>query len=183
MAKLVSDKDAQIIYDKLNTLLGTDYHFIGFGDDMPISTGIFQDVITVFNYHKPTGLWYPTVIQEAHVLAVKASTHGTDGYNNADSVEVHITSNKAQNVSTPDGNKSYTAPKEYAGTNHPEEYVTFTAETDFFYVGRYDDLTPVDDDDYDEGFYHAMNRDHDDVYMISSAAYFGLIPHFELGGR
>lgn len=183
MAKLVSDKDAQKIYDQLNTLLGTDYDFTGFGDDMPVSTGLFQDVITVFNYHKADGLWYPTVITNAHVLAVKASTHVTDGYNNADTVEVHITSNKAQNVGTPDGSKSYTTPREYAITAHPAEYVTFTPERDFFYVGRWSDLTPVEDEDYDEGFYHAMNVENDGVYKISSASFFGLIPHFELGGR
>lgn len=183
MAKLVSDKDAQKIYDQVNTLLGTDYEFSGFGDDMPVSTGLFQDVITVFNYHGASGLWYPTVITNAHVLAVKASTHATDGFNNADTVEVHITSNKAQNVGTPDGSRSYMAPKDYAVTAKPSEYITFTPERDFFYVGRWDDLTPVEDDDYDEGFYHAMNVENDGVHLISSASYFGLIPHFELGGR
>lgn len=181
MAKLVSDKDAQKIYDQVNTLLGTDYDFSGFGDDMPISTGLFQDVITVFNYHK--GLWYPTVITDAHVIAVKASTHATDGYNNADTVEVHITSNKAQNVGTPDGNKSYIAPKDFAALATPAGFITFTPERDFFYAGRWDDLTPVVDDDYDEGFYSAMNKEQDGVHLISSAAYYGLIPHFELGGR
>ena len=183
MAKLVSDKDRLKIYALVNTLLGTHYEFTGLGDDVPVTSGLFQDVITVFNYHKASGLWYPTVITNAHVLAVKASTHSTDGFNNADVVDLHITSNSAQNVETPDGSRSYIAPKDYAITPVPTEFITFTPEHDFFYVGRWDDLTPVDDDDYDEGFYHAMNKEHDGVYLISSAAYFSLIPHFELGGR
>lgn len=183
MAKLVSDKDAERIYALVNTLLGTDYKFVGFGSDMPVETGLFKDVITLFNFHKKTGMWYPTIITDAHVIAARALTHGTEGMINADVVEVQITSNAAQNVNSTEGVKSYTTPKEYEITNSPDEYITFTPECDFFIRGRWDSLLPLDDDDYDEGFYHAMNHDLDGVYMISAATFYGLIPHFEIGGR
>lgn len=183
MSVLISEKTKEKIFALVNTLLGTDYKFSGFGDDMPVISGVFQGVITVFNYHQKTGTWYPTVINNAHIVSASASTHGTTGNINADSVEVQITSNRAQHVSTPSGNKSYTLPKDYAVSNTPEEYVTFTPECDFFFVGKWDDLTPVEDDDFDEGFYHAMNQENDGVYMINNAAYFSLVPHFEIGGR
>ena len=183
MSKLVSDKTAAKIFSLVNALLGTDYHFTGFGDDMPVETGIFKDVITVFNFHEKTATWYPTIITGVHVIAAKSSTHATDGMTNADSVEVQITSNVAQNVNSTEGSKSYTPPKDYAALNDPDGYITFKPECDFFITGRWDDLTPIDDDNYDEGFYHAMNHDLDGVYMISAATFYGLIPHFEIGGR
>ena len=41
----------------------------------------------------------------------------------------------------------------------------------------------IPDTDYDGGFYHAMNTGRDSVYAVTSAAFFPLIPHFEIGGR
>ena len=183
MAKLVSDKDAAKIYKLVNTLLGTDYDFSGFGSDLPVATGLFKDVITVFNFHAKSGYWYPTVITDAHAIAARSSTHGTEGTNNADAVSVQITSNAAQNINSAEGVKSYTPPKEYAVINNPDKYITFTPECDFFIEGRWDNLTPIDDDEYDEGLYNALNEAQDGVYMISSATFYGLIPHFEIGGR
>lgn len=183
MAKIVSNKDTTKIYALVNTLLGTNYSFSGFGDDVPVATGMFKDAITLFNFHKKTGLWYPTIITDVHTIAAQANSHTTDGINNTDSVEVQITSNAAQNVNSTEGVKSYTLPKEYAETNTPDKYITFTPECDFFIEGRWDSLLPIDDDEYDEGLYNALNATQDGVYMISSATFYGLIPHFEIGGR
>lgn len=150
---------------------------------MSTTNALLRDIITVFNYHEKTGMWYPTIINNAHIVSASASSHGASGNTNADSVEIEIASSGTQEVNTPDGGKSYTPPKLYAASDLPEEYFTLTPESDFFFVGAWNDLTPVEDDDYDEGFYHAVNDEHDGVYMISSAAYFSLIPHFEIGGR
>lgn len=150
---------------------------------MATTNTLFRDVITVFNYHKKTGVWYPTVINNAHIVSASASSHGVSGNTNADSVEVEVASSGTQTVVTPNGGKSYTPPKLYAVSDSPEEFFTLTPECDFFFVGAWNDLTPVEDDDYDEGFYHDVNAEHDGVYMISSASYFSLIPHFEIGGR
>lgn len=79
--------------------------------------------------------------------------------------------------------RKYIGPKAYARLDDPRGYFTFKAETDFFVVGNYSSADPVDDDEYDEGFYHAMNDAQDGVYMISSAVFYSLLPHFEIGGR
>ena len=144
---------------------------------------MFQSTITVFNYHKQTGLWYPSVISGADLIATKASTRATDGVNNADAVDILINCTAAKVITTSAGGKSYTGPKEYAGCADPASCITFTPEQDFIFDGAWADLTPIDDEDYDEGLYHALNAAHDGIYMISSAAFYGLLPHFEIGGR
>lgn len=144
---------------------------------------MFQSTITVFNYHKQTGLWYPSVISGADLIASKASTRTTDGVNNADAVDILINCTPAKVITTGAGDKSYTGPKEYASCADPASRITFTPEQDFIFDGEWADLTPIDDEDYDEGLYHALNATHDGIYMISSAAFYGLLPHFEIGGR
>lgn len=144
---------------------------------------MFQNIITVFNYHKASGKWYPSVISGADLIADKASTHTVDGLNNADTAAILIQSCPCRNIITSMGPKQYVGPKEYAACGNPAEVITFKPECDFIYDGVWPDLTPVTEDDYDEGFYHAVNDGHDGVYMISSAAYFSVIPHFEIGGR
>lgn len=144
---------------------------------------MLQNTITVFNYHKQTGLWYPSVISGTDLIAAKASTRTTDGVNSADAVDVLINCTAAKVISTSAGGKSYTGPKEYASCADPASCITFTPEQDFIFDGEWTDLTPIDDEDYDEGLYHALNAAHDGIYMISSAAFYGLLPHFEIGGR
>lgn len=144
---------------------------------------MYQNTITVFNYHKQTGFWYPSVISGADLIAAKSSNHSADGINNADTVDIIVHCTAAKVITTSAGGKSYTGPKEYAGCATPESLITFTPECDFIYDGTWPDLTPIDDDEYDEGLYHALNDAHDGMYMIASAAYYGLLPHFEIGGR
>lgn len=144
---------------------------------------MFQNTITVFNFHKQTGLWYPSVISGADLIAAKASTRTPDGVNNADTVDILINCTAAKVITTSAGGKSYTGPKVYAGCADPASCITFTPEQDFIFDGEWADLTPIDDEDYDEGLYHVLNAAHDGIYMISSAAFYGLLPHFEIGGR
>lgn len=56
-------------------------------------------------------------------------------------------------------------------------------ECDFIFAGAWPDTEPLTDDDYDEGLYHALNAERDGIYLISSAGFYGLLPHFEIGGR
>lgn len=144
---------------------------------------MYQNTITVFNYHKATDTWYPSIITGADLLPTKSSNHTADGMTNADAVDVivHCTAEKV--IATSSGDKSYTGPKEYARCADPGERITFTPECDFIYDGAWPDLAPITDDEYDEGLYHALNEEHDGIYLISSAAFYGLLPHFEIGGR
>ena len=59
----------------------------------------------------------------------------------------------------------------------------FAPECDFIFAGAWPDTEPLTDDDYDEGLYHALNAERDGIYLISSAGFYGLLPHFEIGGR
>lgn len=144
---------------------------------------MFQNTITVFNFHEASGFWYPSVIHGADLIESKSSTATTEGRNNADTVEIiiHCTANRS--VTTTAGAKSYTGPKEYAKCDNPAERITFAPECDFIFDGEWPELAPISDDEYDSGLYHALNDEHDGVYMITSAIAYSLLPHFEIGGR
>lgn len=91
----------------------------------------------------------------------------------------------ALNYQEPDTQKvkKYTGPKAYAKLADPSGYFTFRPETDFFAAGNYASEVPISDDDYENGLYNAMNDAMDGVYMITSATFYSLIPHFEIGGK
>ena len=144
---------------------------------------MYQNTITVFNYHEKTGFWYPSVINGADLIASKSSSATKEGRNNADSVDIIIHCSADKAVTTTAGQKSYTGPKEYASCDAPTERITFKPECDFIYDGEWPELAPISDEGYDSGLYHALNDEHDGIYMISSAAFYSLLPHFEIGGR
>lgn len=145
---------------------------------------MYQNTITLFNYHEATGLWYPTVLSGVD-LGVSTSSNSTkDGKSNNDVVSVIIHCTKDKVFTAADGTeKSYTGAKAYAKCDKPTACITFRPECDFIYDGEWSDLSPVCEDDYESGFYHAANDECDGVYMISSVAFYGLLPHFEIGGR
>ena len=98
-------------------------------------------------------------------------------------MDVIIRCTKARAVTTSDGVKSYTGAKAYARCDTPAACITFAPEVDFIYEGVWPDLTPIDDSVYESGLYHELNDTYDGVYLISSAAFYDLLPHFEIGGR
>lgn len=145
---------------------------------------MFQNTITLFNYHEATGMWYPSVLTKVDLGVNKSSNSTKNGINNNDTVTLIIPCTKDKGFITADGAvKSYTEAKTYAKCDNPTSYVTFKLECDFIYDGVYPDLTPVKDEDYESGYYHAVNEEYDGVYMISSVAFYDLLPHFEIGGR
>ena len=175
---------------------------------------MYNDVVTVFNFHEGTGKWYPTVFHHVNLVeGIGSSKTEGSGITNADNAELIIRVLPDRNANTiiyqpyivvtndgdayvdnrgvklsyqepeTDGEQWYVTPKAYSHLISPEGYFTFKPETDFFVVGNYASTEPIDDDDYDEGLYHAMNEAEDGVYMITSAVYYSLLPHFEIGGR
>lgn len=144
---------------------------------------MYRDTVTVFNYHTASGCWFPSVVSGADLLVTKSRSATAAGGNNADTVDIIIHCTADKRISTGAGIKSYTGPKEYACCENPAQYITFAPECDFIYAGAWPDTEPLTDDDYDEGLYHALNEEHDGVYLISYAAFYGLLPHFEIGGR
>ncbi len=144
---------------------------------------MYQNTITVFNYHEKTGFWHPSVINGADLIVNQSSAASKEGRNNADTVDIIIHCSAEKAVTTTAGQKSYTGPKEYANCANPAERITFKPECDFIFDGTWPDIVPISDDGYDSGLYHALNDKYDGIYMISSAAFYGLLPHFEIGGR
>ena len=132
--------------------------------------GVYRDTITVFNYHAATGRWFPSVISGADLLTTKANSATTAGGNNADAVDIIVHCTADKRVLTGAGMKSYTGPKEYARCDNPAQHITFAPECDFIFAGAWPDAEP-------------LNAERDGIYLISSAGFYGLLPHFEIGGR
>lgn len=150
---------------------------------------MYDATVTLFNYHGKTGKWYTTVFKDVNLLETKAQTATRDsGITNDDTVEMilHTTRDKTARAAGAGGKTvdvQYIGEKAYSALDDPQGYFTFKAESDFIIVGSHAQPTPISDDDYDEGLYHEMNAEFDDVYMITFAVYYGLLPHFEIGGR
>lgn len=175
---------------------------------------MFRDVVTVFNFHKPSGLWYTTVFKNCDLLETKAGKNTADsGTVNEDAVTLLINVEQDKTAHTliyephrivdstgrgllsgdgqmfsyrdPDTDevRKYVGPKAYGRLDDLSGFFTFCPEVDFMVAGNLSSADPIRDDDYDEGLYHAMNEEQDEVYMITSAAFYGLIPHFEIGGK
>ncbi len=145
---------------------------------------MYQNTITLFNFHEATGLWYPSVFTGVDLGVNNSSRSTKDGKNNGDAVSVIIHCTADKTFTTADGTeKSYTGAKAYAKCENPTACITFKPECDFIYEGVWPDSEPLREEDYESGLYHALNDEHDGVYMISSAAFYGLLPHFEIGGR
>ncbi len=138
--------------------------------------------ITLFNFHG--GKWYPSVIRGVSVLENIASVSTTQaGRTNSDALELSIKTSSTQGIETSAGVKAYVSPNVYASCSAPADCLTFKPERDFIYCGEWPTI-PIDDAEYEEsGLYHAMNEEYDGVYLITSATWYGLIPHFEIGGR
>lgn len=145
---------------------------------------MYRDTITLFNFHKDTGLWYPSIFSRVD-LGVNAATAKTKtGNTSADAVTLLLHCAKDKTFTTVEGTKkSYLAPKAYAVCKEPAAFITFCTECDFFYVGVWDGVEELRDENYEAGLYHAMNEKHDSVYMIQTVAFFDLLPHVEIGGR
>lgn len=139
---------------------------------------MYTDTVTVFNYHEKTKHWYTTVFHGTHITAEDSANATQQGLTNGDSVDIIIPV-----VNRKYGQKKYVKPKEFSAAENVQKLFTFSPENDFIVVGDRHTKTPIDEDDYMDGLYSAMNAQYDDVYLIKSVAYFSLLPHFEIGCR
>lgn len=173
---------------------------------------MFRDVVTVFNFHESSGFWHTTVFKNCDLRESKADKRSAgSGEVNESKVTLLVNVKQDKSAHTiiyepnrivdnlgngllsgdrvmlsytdPDTSevKRYAGPKAYAQLENPRGFFTLKPACDFIVAGNFFS-EPIRDDGYDEGLYHAMNRAQDEVYMITSAAFFGLIPHFEIGG-
>ena len=146
-----------------------------------MGTDTFNGVLTVFNEHN--GIWYPTVLKKASVYVQMSESDTQKGFVNVGAVDINIQATKEQKLFTDNGLVQYVTPKEYAKLADPQGYVTFCPEQDFIINGAYAQLTPVDDDDYDSGWYNEANSKLDGVHSIIACGWFSLIPHFEIAAK
>lgn len=151
---------------------------------------MYDVTITLFNRYQSRSLgdtWYPTVIENVDVVEDRASIVASQGTDTSDSAKVHVKYTNADGHISVAG-KTYLDPLEWAKvlTDELDQYVTFKSGNafDFILVGAYEDLSPISDEDYTEGFYNYMNAHNDRVYAISSVSSpYKLIPHFEIMAR
>lgn len=143
-----------------------------------------SDTITLWNFHKKSGMWYPTVIDGCTCRINAASAASVHGGNAKDAFTASIPCTAKQSVISADGaEKTILGPKAYAASDAPQACITFSTGVDFIAEGASDDAAPICDADYGGGFYDAMNAENDDVHLITSAVYYGMIPHYEIGGK
>lgn len=139
--------------------------------------------VTLWNYHQETGMWYPTVIGGVSFWTNDAAAVSSHGGNSVTSFEASIPCAPGGTIISKGGEKHISLPKEFAACANPDRCITFAPGIDFIAEGETESVMPVHDTDYESGFYDAMNASNDGVHLITSAIYYGLIPHYEIGGR
>ena len=142
---------------------------------------MYNETVTIFNRYKSKQIgitWYPHVLHGCDFHSDKGANIEKTGLENADSAKLHV-----KYSGDMIGNLRYFTPKEWDKQPNDmyREIITFSEGEDFFMLGEYDE-TPVNDGDYNEGFFQYMNDTYDDVYKITTVGKYQLIPHFEIGG-
>lgn len=169
---------------------------------------IYKQTVTLFNRVKSVDgdvMWYPTVIEGVHLVVDKSASWDNYGGRVSDNVRLHIRylqsgddvliryRKQKEEQEDPEaeaeyGYKKWYEPKAWRRLADPEEAVTFSYDEndfDFFVEGAFDELaTPVSDENFERsGFYNHMNATYDNVFAITGASKYNLIPHFELTAR
>lgn len=141
---------------------------------------MYKDTITLYNYHAATGHWYTAVFEGVDLTGQRASSGMQHGVTSADAVEIIIHARPDKAVETAQGVQQYLGPKVYAALADPAGYFTFCPARDFIVAGSCPLEQPAAEDDYENGLFHKLNRERDGVYQITSAAWYSLLPHFEV---
>lgn len=144
---------------------------------------MYDKTVTVFNRYENAMMdavtWYPHVFHNVDLIIDQAANREKTGLENADKAKLHI---KHMNRSI--NGIPCLSPKAWENQINDDlsKTVTFHEGVDFFIEGAYDDLLPIDDDSYREGFFNFMNKTRDNVFRITSCGIYDLIPHIEIGG-
>lgn len=67
---------------------------------------MYHNTITLFNYHKATDKWYPSVISGVDLISNKASTATKEGVNNGDTVDIIVHCTRDRVITTSEGRKA-----------------------------------------------------------------------------
>jgi len=157
---------------------------------MPGFDALYKQTVTLFNRITDAEgeiLWYPTVLRGVHLIDSHASTWNNQGGASNDNAELRVMYQIKNGIIMVAG-KPYYPPKEYRRLSEPHEAITFafghSDDCDFFMEGVFDFDGAISDDAYDRhGFYNYMNKAYDNVYSITGATKYNLIPHFSVTAR
>lgn len=137
---------------------------------------MYKDTVTVFNRRRRNGTdtWYPTVLENVDLNVDSAAIRQRYGAETKDRAKLHIMYAPGIVIA----GKQYYLPKEWDGDG-----ITFHDGDlfDFFWDGTWTGTT-VNDEDYKDGFFNYMKKNHDMVFAITSVARYSVIPHFEIMG-
>ena len=150
---------------------------------------MYKDTITLFNRYTTKDrkvYWYPTILHGVNLNIDKASIIAKYGSNSQDNAVLNVKYHSGDDTVMV-GDKQWLSPKEWKKQSEDllSRSITFATgkeEFDFFYAGEWESEEPIADDDYN-GFYSHMNKMYDEVFCITSAAKFSVIPHFEVVGK
>lgn len=142
---------------------------------------MFDRVITLYNFRKSNKTWYGTVISGCTLVATESSADSSRGTGSTSNVNIHVHCTINKKLRT--ANKTFVSPKEYQTLDSVDGSFTFTPEKDFMIVGKEMTDLVVNDEDFENGFYSFINHTVDDVYMVTNATWYSLLPHFVVGGR
>lgn len=143
---------------------------------------MFDRTVTLYNFKKSDGKWYRTVFDKCTLTDTNSLSNTATGLQNGANLNIHFRCGKDKVMRNRGAKKTFYAPKEYQKLDNPFYAITFTEESDFIVIGETNE-DAVPDDEYESGFYHYMNDNYDNVYMITNWAFYTLLPHFVVGGR
>ena len=149
---------------------------------------MYSDKITLFNHYKSRlgDMWYPTVIDGVNLLIDKAAIVAKYGAESKDNALLNIHYQTVDGQIMIDG-KPYLPPKEWERQTNDKlaDSITFASglDFDFFILGEYPEIKPILDEDYRNGFFEEVKKEHDFVFAITSVAMYSVIPHFEITGK
>lgn len=142
---------------------------------------MYGKTVTLFNHYESkqagTYVWYPSVLRNVDLNVDKAAILAKYGQESQDSAVLH--------VRHPNGAKPWLPPKAWENQVNEDLPKTLTfASGDFFWLGEWPEPEPVNDGEYQEGFFEHMSRNCDFVFRITKVGGpYTLIPHFEIMGK
>ncbi len=151
---------------------------------------MYDKTITIFNYFesKDGAVWYPRIIPDVDLSTDIGAILKKYGPGSTDRAELHIAyaerSGQKVIVDNDGAELSWMPPKEWSKQIESELLNSITFGPDDFFMEGVWEGSPINEDDYPDGFYNFVNNQYDFVYKVSSVGGpYTLIPHFEILGK
>lgn len=150
---------------------------------------MYNDTVTLFcQYEDKAGVtWYPHKLTNVNLAVDRAAIIAKYGEQSQDNATLNVGYTVEAGAITVCG-IPWLPPKEWAKQEPGERAtsLTFSAGNGFGVLmeGEWINGDPVDDSKYGvDGFYNWLNRTADNVFAITAATKYDVIPHFEIIGK